>query len=229
MKRLKLSATIPVYNSGEILLGTYENVKAGLGKITKDYEILFRNDGSTDNSQNVLEKIAKKDRRVKIFSNPNHGLGFVLRKLFKAASGDFVIYMDADAYLSFDLGVLPKLLDRMKNTDVVIAARYKMGKVPLYRLVSSMTYRLINRLLFDIDVDDTGSGFVVFRKKALDAVELSSNGFEIHIELLTKLKKAGFRVAEMPVEYTHWRHGSFRVLKHGPATLINTIKIWLRG
>jgi glycosyltransferase involved in cell wall biosynthesis len=224
-----LSVVIPVYNSGEILFGTYENVKKELEKITDNYEILFRNDGSTDDSQEVLEKIAKKNNRVKIFLNENRGLGFVLRRLFKDASGDFIIYFDADVYLSFDLNVLPRLLEKTNNADVVVASRYhRNNKIPFYRLIPSLIYRFINRLLFGINISDTGSGFVIIKKKVLNEINLNSDGFDIHIEFYTEIKKAGFKIKEVPVKYSHWGSGSFKVLKYGPTTLINTLKFRLR-
>ena len=226
---LKLSAVIPVYNSGEIIFGTYESIKKEFERITDDYEILFRNDGSTDNSEEVLKKITEKDKKVQFFSNSNHGLGYVLRKLFKDANGDYVFYFDADAYLSFDLAVLPKLLNKMNDADVVIASRYKKVKVPLSRRIPSLIYSKINRLLFGIDIVDVGSGFVLFKKEALDKVKLSSNGFNIHVELFTKIKKIGFKLIEVPVTYSHWEGGSFKILKHGPVTLIETFKLWWRG
>jgi len=225
---MRLSAVIPVYNSGKIIFGTYENVKKQFERITNDYEILFRNDGSTDDSEEKLEKIAMRDKRVKVFSNKNHGLGFVLRKLFEDATGDFIIYFDADAYLSFDLNSLPYLFKKTNDADVVIASRYKKNEIPLCRSIPSLIYRFINRLLFSIDVNDTGSGFVIFKRRVLDRMKLRSNGFDIHIELLTKIKKAGFKIIEVPVKYSHWKGGSFRLLKHGPNTLINTLKFRLR-
>jgi dolichol-phosphate mannosyltransferase len=226
---LKLSAVIPVYNSGKIILGTYNSIKKEFEKITDDYEILFRNDGSTDNSEEVLKKIAKNDKKVHFFSNSNCGLGYVLRKLFKSAKGDCIIYFDADVYLSFDLTILPNLLKKMDDADVVITSRYQKGKVPFSRLTPSLVYRAVNRLLFGIYILDVGSGFVFFKRKVLDAIELSSNGFDIHIELFTKIKKNGFKVIEMPVEYSHWEGGTFKVFKHGPKTLIETFKLWWRG
>lgn len=224
---MKLSAVIPVYNSEKIIFGTYENVKAEFERITKNYEILFRNDGSTDNSKKILDEIAKKDRRVKVFSNHNHGLGFVLRKLFKDATGDYVIYFDADVYVSFDLSVLPILLKKMKYADVVIASRYIKGNIPLIRYMPSRTYKIINQLLFGIGISDIGSGFVIFKRKVLDKINLSATGFDIHIEMYVKIKKAGFKIIEVPVKYIHWNEGSFKVIKHGPQVLINTFKIWL--
>lgn len=227
MSKMKLSVVIPVYNSGKILFGTYENVKREVEKITDDFEILFRNDGSTDESEKILEKIAKKDKRVRIFSNPNRGLGFVLRKLFKDAKGDLIIYFDADVFLSFELNVLPLIIKKTKEADVVIASRYVKGKIPLIRFIFSRVYRTINRLLFGLAISDVGSGFVIFKRKTLDKINLSATGFDIHVEIYTKIKKAGFKIIEVPVKYIHWSKGSFNVIIHGPQTLINTFKLWL--
>jgi len=223
-----LSAVIPVYNSRKIIFGTYESIKKEFEKITDDYEILFRNDGSTDNSEEVLKKIVKNDKKVQFFSNSNRGLGYVLRKLFKSASGDYIIYFDADAYLSFNLSILSDLLKNMNDFDVIIASRYKKGKIPLSRLIPSLAYRVINKLLFRINIEDAGSGFVLFKKKVFDEIELISNGFDIHMELFTKIKKRRFKIIEIPVSYSHWEGGSFKILKHGPTTLIETLKLWWR-
>ena len=229
MKRIKLSAVIPVYNSGSILHETYRHVKQALSKVTGDYEILFRNDGSTDESQQVLERIAKSDKHVRIFRNENHGLGFVLRRMFKDARGDIIIYLDADAYMTFGLSQLPNLIEKAKEADAIIASRYMQGRIPLHRFVPSRTYKIINMALFGMGIDDIGSGFVVFKKSALDRIKLYSDGFEIHIEIYTKLHKAGFRVIEVPTDYVHWDEGSFKMLKHGPRTLAMTLKYWLKG
>ena len=225
---MKISVLIPVYNSGEILLDTYKNIKQALEKNKNDYEILFRNDGSTDNSKKILKRIVKNDKKVKFFSNTNHGLGFVLRHLFKDATGDILIYMDADAYLSFDLNMLPRMLKETQDFDAVIASRYKNGIIPIHRLIPSRIYKIINMLLFGINVDDVGSGFVVFREDAINSLELNSDGFDIHIEIFTKLRRAGFKILEIPVRYSHWQDGSFSVFSHGPRTLMNTIKFRLR-
>lgn len=227
---MKISAVIPVYNSSKILYDSYKNIKKQLSKVTRDYEILFRNDGSRDESEEVLKKIAGKDKRVRIFSNPgNKGLGFTLRNLFKDAKGNLVIYFDADAYLCFNLDMLPKFLKIIQDgADVVIASRYeKPGRnIPFYRVYPSRIYYAINKILFNINIEDVGSGFVVFKKKALDKIKLASDGFDIHIEIFSKIKRAGFKIKEVPVTYKHWYGGSFDVLKHGPKTLFRTLKVW---
>jgi hypothetical protein len=57
-------------------------------------------------------------------------------------------------------------------------------------------------------------------------VHFRSNGFSVHIELFTKINKAGFKIIEVPVNYVHWDGGSFNMIKHGPRTLIGTLKLW---
>jgi len=227
---MKISAIIPVYNSGKILNETYKNIDAELKKITDEYEILFRDDGSKDNSREILDKLSKK-KNVKVFFNEeNKGLGYTLRNLFKDSKGEYIIYFDADAYLCFDLGLLPHFIEKMSDNDVLIASRYerKDRNIPFYRIYPSRIYNVINNILFDLNIEDIGSGFVIFKKRVLDNINLESNKFDIHIELFSKIKKAGYKIEEVSVNYDHWYGGSFDVFKHGPKTLLNTFKLWYK-
>ena len=227
---MKLSLLVPVYGSEKILEKSYEHLKKAAQLITKDYEILFRYDCSPDNSYEVLKRIAKKDKKVRIFRNEkNNGLGFTLRNLFKDAKGEFVIYLDADAYMCFHLEDIKRLMKEINKYDVVIASRYKEStkNVPLYRIYPSVIYFWVYRILFGLNIRDIGSGFVIFRKNALDSIKLISDGFDIHLEIYCKLRRAGFKIKELPVYYKHWYGGSFDILKHGPKTLLNTFRIWI--
>jgi len=225
---MKLSIVVPVYNSSKIIEDSYEKFKEVAEKITKDYEILFRDDFSKDNSKNILSKIVKKDKKVKIFLNDkNYGLGYTLRNLFKDASGRYVVYFDMDAPLSFDLDNFPIFLDKCDDCYSVIASRYVENPLlPFSRWFVSEFYYVINKILFNINIRDIGSGFVIFKKEALDILDLNCDGFDIHIEIFAKLQKNGFNVKEVPVAYRHWTGGSFRIFKHGPKTLFNTFKLW---
>ena len=227
---MKISAIIPVYNSSKILEDAYKNIDNQLKKITDNYEILFRDDGSKDDSRDVLNKLVKK-KNIKVFFNEgNRGLGYTLRNLFNDSKGEFIIYFDADAYLCFDLGLLNHFIEKMKDVDVIIASRYEKHtrKIQFYRVYPSRIYNVINNVLFNLDIEDIGSGFVIFKKNALNNIDLQSNDFDVHIELFAKLKKAGYKIEEIPVNYNHWYGGSFDVFKHGPKTLLNTFKIWYR-
>ncbi len=228
---MKLSIVIPVYSSSKILEEACKTYKGILEKLNLPHEILFRYDCSPDDSYEVMQKLAKKYKNVRIFKNEkNMGLGFTLRNLFKDAKGEYVIYADADAYICFKNidKILSKFIEEINNYDVIIASRYenKNKRIPFLRIISSETYNIINRILFGIKIRDIGSGFVIFKKEALNNITLKSNGFDIHIEIFTKLTRKNYNIKEIPVSYKHWYKGSFNILKHGPKTLLNTFRTW---
>lgn len=224
---MKFSILIPVYGSEKILKSGYEAFSREIAKITDEYEILYRVDGTPDDSERILREIAKEDDRVRVFAHsPNRGLGYTLRKLFEDARGEYVIYFDADSFLCFDLEFLPTVTGKAREADAVIVSRYMFNPhLPFHRYVASEAYYLVNRLLFGIQIRDIGSGFVVFRKAALDSLDLSSDGFEIHAEIFVRMADKGYKVLEIPLAYKHWEGGSFRFLTHGVKALIDTFKL----
>lgn len=225
-----ISVVFPIYNSGKIISDNFKTVKKQLESIGQDYEIIFEDDGSSDNSRRILEEIAGKYRKVKVFSHyPNRGLGFTLRQLFKYASGNIIIYSDID--LSFGIENLPVLLQELKYADVVLASRYAglKSKIPILREITSRLYYFFCKMLFNVSVRDLGSGLVIFKKNALDQVTLLSNGFDIHIEIFTQLKKHGFIVKELPLKYASQGNSTFSIWRHGRVILIQTLKFWLRN
>ncbi len=224
-----ISVVIPIYNAEKIILNNYKTVKEQLDSIGQDYEIIFEDDASCDKSQAILEEIAHKCQKVKVFSHyPNRGLGFTLRQLFKYASGQIIIYLDID--LSFGIENLPELLKELKYADVVLASRYAglKSRISLVREITSRLYYVFCKALFDISVKDLGSGLVIFKKDALDSIILLSNGFNIHIEIFTQLKKHGFIIKEMPLKYASSGYSTFSIWKYGWGILIQTLKFWLR-
>lgn len=223
-----ISLAIPIYNAERMILNNYKALKRRLEDMNQDYEILFGDDGSIDRSKDILEGIARYDHKIRVFSHPNRGLGYTLRQLFEYASGDVIIYLDID--LPFGVESLSQLLETIKYTDVVLASRYKNlnNRIPVQRKITSRFYYFLCKFLFDIPVKDIGSGLVIFRKEVLDSLNLSSCGFDIHIELFTKIRKQGFSIREVPLQYTYNGYTTFSILSHGPSILINTIKLWLR-
>lgn len=227
---MKISVVIPIYNAQKLVLNSYKVLKEKLEDVSYDYEILFRDDASTDKSRDILEEISRDNPRVKIFSHlPNRGLGFTLRSLFNDASNDIVVYLDID--LPFGIEILPYLISEIKKTDVVLASRYSglYSKFLLSREVSSRLYYWLCKILFGIEIKDLGSGLVVFKRGVLDNISLLSNGFDIHIELFVKIKREGFSIKEIPARYTYNGYSTFSILRHGPAIFINTLRFWLKN
>ena len=225
---MKISILIPVYGSEKILARGYKSFSDAVKRTTDDYEIIYCVDGSPDKSEELLRSIAAKDPNVTVHSHsPNRGLGYTLRKLIKESSGDYVIYFDADSFLCFDLSFLPAMVEKISDVDAVIVSRYMFNPVlPFHRWLASESYYLLNKILFGIEIRDIGSGFVIFRKSALETLDLSADGFEIHSEIFVRMARKKYKVIEVPLAYKHWPGGSFRFFKHGLKALIYTFKLF---
>ena len=223
------SLVIPIYNAQEIIPGSYEIVSRYLDTAGYEYEIIFEDDASIDSSKAVLEAISRDNSRVKVFSHyPNRGLGYTLRQLFGRARGSVIIYLDID--LPFGIACLKPLLKEAASVDVVLASRYfsRENQIPFLRKISSRLYYLFCRALFNIRVRDIGSGLVVFKRRALEGINLETLGFDIHIEIFTRLKERGFQVKEVSFPYKHNSHSTFSILWHGPRIVIDTLRFWFR-
>jgi len=230
MSKIKISIVVPCYNEETIIYNTYKSIKKEVQGITKNYEIIFANDGSTDNTKRILESITFKDKKTRLISwQKNRGMGYTHRGLYKATRGGIVIEMDAD--LSIKPTIFKDFLKHIQKYDVVIASRYAgtKGRIPFYRKFPSRIYHFLCRLLFGIRTKDILSGFVAFRKDVLEKLNLKSRGFEIHIELMIKLKQKNYKIIEIPAYYSHReQNAEFSIIKNGPLTLIKTLLLWLK-
>ena len=89
----KISVIIPVYNVEKFLSRCLDSV---LDQTFKDFEVVCINDGSTDRSEEILQEYAKKDQRIKVFTQNNQGAAVARNKALQYASGDFVFFLDSD-------------------------------------------------------------------------------------------------------------------------------------
>lgn len=226
-----ISLVVPCYNEEPILERTHAKIRDAIEAVTEDYEILFANDGSTDGTLAVLERLAASDPRVKVISyTPNRGAGYAHRQLYAACRGDRVLLLEAD--LAMDPNeVIPRFLERLESYDVVVGSRYLgvQPDYPLYRRIVSNAHRLLVRLLFDLELADTQAGFAGFRKPVLDAVDLRSDRWEILVETYAKAKAQGFRICELPLKFSHsTESGETQVLLEAPRQLLRILRLWWR-
>ena len=224
------SIIVPIYNTAEMIKDSVNQITNTMDPLRMNYEILLRDDGSTDGSREVLKQVAGEYPEVKYFYNPsNKGLGSTLRKLLRDARGDKIVYCDCD--LPFGVHIIPVLLKRLKDNDIVVASRYRgaLNSTPFARKACSRFYYFLCRLLFNIPIADIGSGSVAMRSRILDEVHLKANGFDIHAEFYVKASKKEFRIKEMPVEFDTPKQGSFHIWEHGPDALMRTFKLYFES
>jgi len=159
---------------------------------------------------------------------PNRCAGYTYREMWAAARGDIIVHMDADLAMPAEVA-LPALLAPLKdNAEVAIGSRYVGLKAhyPLKRRIFSKGYIMLGRFLFDLDVNDTQTGFIAFYRNILPALDPRADGFEILVEIIAQAKAAGFRIAEVGLPWFHdTTSGETEVWSESLKILVGTLRV----
>jgi dolichyl-phosphate beta-glucosyltransferase len=225
-----LSLIIPAYNEGSRIAGSVETVRAFLDTLGKPYEIIVIDDGSTDSTAEVLPKLSD----IKAISyQPNAGKGHAVRQGVSASSGEFVAFSDAD--LSAPIDELPKLFAAIDSgADVAIGSRaLKSSQLvihqPHYRELGGRALNLVIQMLAVPGIRDTQCGFKLFKgdvaRRVFAKCFLSGWGFDV--EVLYLARRMGYRVAEVPVRWSHSADSKIRPFRAGLQVLRDTLRIRL--
>ena len=228
---MDLSIIIPMFNEAENAESTLNRVEEALASFDGAYEIIAVNDGSLDNTLEILNRLAEQDGKLRIVSYPNNiGRGMALRKGFKESSGDVIVSIDADlSYSPHYILDLVETLRREAEVDLVLASPYMPGggvkNVPVLRLWVSKLGNKILRLAMPNRIYTSTGIFRAYRKKVLDSLELESDGKEIHLEILSKVLALGYRVRESPAILTSRKRGKskFKFKKTATSHLIFSV------
>jgi len=210
---MDLSIVIPMFNEAENVESTLNQVEKAMVSFQGTYEIIAVNDGSLDHTLEILERIAFKNKKIKVISYPkNIGRGMALRRGFMASTGEIVVSIDAD--LSYDPHYIldfVNILRTEQDIDLVLASPYMPGgdaqNVPFLRLWISKLGNRILRFAMPNRVHTSTGIFRAYRKKVLDSLELESDGKEIHLEILSRALALGYRFKEVPTILTGRRKG----------------------
>jgi len=204
------SIVIPAYNEGARLGATLEKVLAYVHTQGWNAEVIVVNDGSRDNTAEIVRSLAAKDPALRLVENPgNRGKGYSVRNGMLHARGRVVLFSDAD--LSAPIEEAPKLLQALEaGADIAIGSRWLRAETqtqrqPLYRQLFGRIYNLLLRLTLGLRFKDTQCGFKAFKQPAVQAIfpvqKIERWGFDP--EVLFLARKFGFRVQEVPVAWGH--------------------------
>jgi len=211
-----ISIIVPVYNEEktiEKLLGMVKNMEVPLEK-----EIIVINDGSKDQSLEALKKI----NGIKLLShNQNLGKGAAIKTGLANCSGDIIAIQDAD--LEYNPNQIPDLIKPIleNETEIVYGSRLlnkknKNWEIPTH-YIANKALSLLATILYGYKITDVETCYKIFTKNVKNCINLELNDFGFEIEFTAKACKNGFKIKEVPINYTprpysegkkiNWRDG----------------------
>ncbi len=213
-----LSIIIPVYNEEDNLLLLHENLMAVLISLNYEYEIIYVDDGSDDNSFSILEQIAQQNSKAKVIKfTRNHGQTSAIAAGINYSVGDAVIFMDAD--LQNDPTDIPMLLAKLnEGYDVVSGWRKDRQDTWLTRTLPSKLANWLISNITKVHLHDYGCTLKVYRNEVLQGYQLYG---EMHRFLPAYAVHVGASIVEVPVKHHPRKFGKS---KYG---LGRTVKVLL--
>jgi glycosyltransferase involved in cell wall biosynthesis len=224
-----ISVFFPAYNDARSIGKLVADAQEILKKLTDDYEIIVVNDGSSDNTAEVLRELQKRHEILRVVTHEtNRGYGAALQSGFRAAEKDLVFYTDGDG--QYDVGELALLFEKLDaKTDVVNG--YKISRADgKRRKYVGESYNKMAHFFFDLPIRDVDCDFRLIRKSALEDIILTSVSGGICVELVYKLKRKGCNFAEIAVNHYSRPFGKsqFFTFARIAKTLADFFSLWLR-
>jgi dolichol-phosphate mannosyltransferase len=222
-----LSLVIPAFNEGAVIGRAMAEAEAALAAHFRRFEIIVVDDGSSDATPLEICRACDAAPHARFLRHGvNRGYGAALRTGFQAARFELVAFTDADC--QFDLSDLAALADRA--AEVPVAVGYRVARQdPLKRRFLSWGYNVLARTLLGTGVRDVDCALKVFRREALAGLLPESRGFFVNTEMLTRARRLGFDVAEVPVAHRPRAGGESKVsLREVPRTARLLLEFWWR-
>jgi len=203
----KLSIFFPMWNEEEYIeRAVGAGRRACLELIAEgdvaDYELIIVDDASTDDTPQIADRLAAADPHIRVVHHPvNRKLGGSIKTGFATATGDLVLYTDAD--LPFDFAELPKAMRimRLYESDIVSAYRHDRTEEGSSRAIYTFFYNLLIRIMFGVKMRDINFAFKLCKRHIFEHIELHSEGSFIDAELVIRAKKLGYTVTQFGVDY----------------------------
>jgi glycosyltransferase involved in cell wall biosynthesis len=205
-----ISLVMPVNDEQDNIEFVVNSALEILPKITDRFEIILVDDGSTDNTPKIINRLAviNKDVIRVIHHDRKEGYGSALSSGIKIANFDLIFIMDADG--QYDINDMGRLLCHIEDNDAVIGYRIFRSD-PLHRILLGRAYNFIVNFVLGIKTKDINCGLKLFRKSVLDEMDIKSKGALIYAEILSKSK--GKRIKQVGVHHFSRKSGSQKAAK----------------
>jgi len=228
----EFSIVIPVYNEQNRINETLKKIDEYLNKKNITAEIIVVNDGSKDDTVNVIEEAKKQMKNMTLINlQKNYGKGYAVREGMLKAQGEYVLFTDADN--STPIEELKKLfIEIKKDKDIVIGSRYLAEsnvevKQSRFRIALSRTGNFLIRTFLINNIKDTQCGFKLFKHQVAQEIfsRQKTKRFAFDMEILTIAQSLGYEISEVPVRWINSTESKFRAVKDMVHTLLDLFYI----
>jgi len=229
-----VSMVVPAYNKEHRIEAFLDRLVDFAEASPLSCEIIVVADGCTDGTCRVVEEYSRGNSAVTLLTSPTRlGKGGGLKLGFRNCRGSTILYIDADG--SYDPDQIPRLLMALDSADCAVGSRALPGAVldpmpPRRRIIAGELFSRMVKLLLLEKIMDTQAGFKAFKREVIDSTlgEVSTNGFDIDVQLLVRAKNKGFNLVEVPVTYRFVGGSSVNVLGDGLSMGLSVLSFWLR-
>lgn len=205
----KLSVVIPCYNEEQRLPIAIQALSHYFGSSAELTEIIIVNDGSQDRTAELVLHWAQREPRVKLLQHfPNRGKGYAIKQGMLAATGDWVVFMDAD--MATPIAMWDRFRPLLAQSSVIIGTRKNkqalvLRRQPWYRENMGKVFTLLSSVLLGVWISDFTCGFKAFRKDVCQAIFGRQQIFDwsYDAEIMFLAQRLGHRVVEVPVTWTN--------------------------
>lgn len=218
---MNISIVIPTYNEKDTLPSLIDKLTREVKKIAEKFSIIIMDDSSPDGTGRIAEDLNKKYQNITVIERPSKlGLGSAYKQGFQIAldrfDPDYVVQMDADH--SHDPKEISLMANKIKDHDYVIASRHLPGSIVIgwgvgRKLLHSLAGNFA-KASAKLEITDPTSGFRMFKKSVLNAVnfsEIKSEGFAFQVELLCYLRRKGLHGIEIPTRFVNREIGKSKM------------------
>ncbi|MBX4205658.1 glycosyltransferase family 2 protein [Candidatus Microgenomates bacterium] len=203
MKKPQLSFVIPAYNEQDSLQKLYTEIVSVVKPLKKTYEIIFIDDGSTDSTFQVMSRLSKKDRAVRLIKlRGNFGKSIGLQIGFEKSLGDIIFTLDAD--LQDNPKEIPRFLKKINEGFDLVSGWKKKRHDPLTKTIPSFVVNTLVRLMSGLNIHDTNCGFKAYKKIVIQNLHLYGDLYRF-IPIL--VHRQNFKVTEIEVGHRTRKFG----------------------
>lgn len=196
---------LPAHNEEGNITTVVRRALEVMPAVTEDFQIIVVDDGSTDETPYIVDRLAAEDAKVvAIHHDKNRGYGCAWRTGIEVANGDWIFFMDSDR--QFEIGDIGKLTAVADGYDIVTGYRISRQD-PYYRFLVGSCFNVLVKVLFRVHLRDIDCGFKMFRSSLLKPMVLGSPGALINTEIHAKANLAHARLLEVGISHYPRRVG----------------------